>query len=37
MLVVERTHGMVKKWNVTYKNKKEMEGHNLDGSLEESL
>jgi len=37
MLVVEGTHGVAKKWNVTYKNKKEIEGHNSDGSLKESL
>ena len=37
MLVAERTHGMAKKWNITYKNRKEMEGHNSDGSLEDNL
>jgi hypothetical protein len=28
---------MAKKWNVTFKNREEMEGHSSDGSLEESL
>jgi hypothetical protein len=37
MLVAERTHGMAKKWNVTYKNRKETEGHISDASLKDSF
>jgi hypothetical protein len=37
MFVAEPTHGTARKWNVTFKNRKEMEGHSSDGSLEERL